>query len=404
MSIPEVLAGSRSWHVETGDALAVLRSMLDASVQCCVTSPPYFGLRNYQADGQIGLERTLQEYVARLVEVFAEVRRVLREDGTLWLNIGDCYNAYPDNRGTESEYAGKRKEMEARFPEGYGLMAPSLKPKDLCGIPWRVAFALQADGWWLRSDIIWEKSNPMPESVRDRPTKAHEYIFLLTKRDRYFWDSDAVREPHHSQSIARRNRARSGGKYRGTNGAQPKGNPHSITLALDHCLHPAGRNMLTVWRMATQPFPGDHFAVFPFELAERCIKAGTSEMGCCSRCGAPRMRRVEREPMVIRRSGRTHEKGRTRSSGTVVDPPRATTVGWSASCDCGAAGVGCVVLDPFCGAGTAGVVATHLVRRFVGIELNPEYAEMGRDRIRRGYYAPHPTDTETPLFDGAGAC
>ncbi|MBY6273924.1 MAG: hypothetical protein CW346_17265, partial [Bacillaceae bacterium] len=226
-----------------------------------VTSPPYFGLRNYGVDGQIGLESTVEEYVQTMVEVFREVRRVLRKDGTLWLNLGDSYNG---SGGAGGDYAeGGLKEGQPKYP---GRRLDGLKPKDLIGVPWRVAFALQADGWYLRSDIIWSKPNPMPESVTDRPTKAHEYVFLLAKSERYFYDADAIREPHTVDWIGRNIKSAKGNKDRNDGGkACETGNP-------------AGRNKRSVWEISTKPFPEAHFATFPPELPEICILAGTSPM------------------------------------------------------------------------------------------------------------------------------
>jgi len=247
------------------DVIDGLRSLPDQSVQCCVTSPPYWGLRDYGVEGQIGLEPSPEEYVARLVEVFREVRRVLRDDGTLWLNLGDSYNG---SGGAGGDYGPKG--LKAGQPKYPGRHIQSLKPKDLVGIPWRVAFALQEDGWYLRSDIIWHKPNPMPESVADRPTKAHEYVFLLTKQARYFYDADAVREP--------------GGVWRGTDFL-----PNSSKDAISNCSTSAtgasknnrntsertGKNKRSVWTIPTHPTPEAHFAVFPEALVEPCVKAGS---------------------------------------------------------------------------------------------------------------------------------
>ena len=184
-----------------GDALEQLRTLPEASVQTCVTSPPYWGLRDYGVEGQMGLERTPEDYVGKMVEVFREVRRVLRADGTAWVNLGDCYNAYNANRGPG---AGLNKNNHNVMPSAdRGLSCTSRKNKDLIGIPWRVAFALQADGWWLRCDIVWHKPNPMPESVTDRPTRAHEFVFLLSKRARYYYDAEAVKEPASESTHAR---------------------------------------------------------------------------------------------------------------------------------------------------------------------------------------------------------
>ena len=238
-------------QILVGDVRKRLRELPDSSVQCCVTSPPYWGLRDYGHDGQIGLEQTPEAYVAEMVDVFREVRRVLRDDGTLWLNLGDSYarngggveskmkTAHKMGVGQKAVYAAGGMQTIDKVPTGY-------KEKDLIGIPWRVAFALQADGWWLRQDIIWHKPNPMPESVRDRCTKAHEYVFLLTQSERYFYDAEAIHEE-------------ATGRTFGNIGARNT------------------RNRRSVWTVTTKPYTGAHFAVMPPELAELCIKAGSAE-------------------------------------------------------------------------------------------------------------------------------
>jgi DNA modification methylase len=286
-----------------GDARAVLVAMSDESAQCCVTSPPYWGLRDYGADGQLGLEASPDEYVSALVAVFREVRRVLRDDGTLWLNLGDSYARAPEKGGTGTPNGRNKPEM------GYTGAKPlpsGLKPKDLVGIPWRVAFALQADGWWLRSDIIWHKPNPMPESVTDRPTKAHEYVFLLAKSETYFYDADAVKEP----AV----RGHAGSRFDSGKTAAHQLGRASATPRVDD----GTRNRRSVWSIATRPFKGAHFATFPPALVEPCILAGSRP--------------------------------------------------------------GDVVLDPFNGAGTTGMVAMQRGRRYVGVELNPDYAQLAVER------------------------
>jgi DNA modification methylase len=309
-----------------GDALEQLRLLPDESIQCCITSPPYWGLRDYGIVGQVGLERTPEEYVAKLVEVFREVRRVLRADGTLWLNLGDCYHSGDrggyrnDSHRWENSHMQNMAHgthMEAVSPNR--LPQAGLKDKDLVGIPWRVAFALQADGWWLRSDIIWHKPNPMPESVTDRPTKAHEYLFLLSKQPSYYYDAAAIAEP----AVGEWNSAKS--SFASTTGTDAAliGNPRYKTRKSPNTNHPDvnrnDRNRRTVWTIPTQPFPEAHFATFPEALVEPCIAAGSR--------------------------------------------------------------VGDSILDPFCGSGTVGVVALRAGRDFIGIELNPEYIEMARRRI-----------------------
>jgi len=273
-----------------GDAIEVLGRLPSQSVHCCVTSPPYWGLRNYGVEGQIGLESSLDEFVAKMVEVFRGVWRVLRDDGTLWLNLGDSYAD-----GTRDFNSFRRDRSCVCVPNM--PVPPSFKPKNLIGIPWRVAFALQADGWYLRQDVIWHKPNSMPESAKDRCTKAHEYLFLLTKQARYFYDAVAIAEtasgtgggacfgPQTKQGQTRHDESHAhigGGilvqsrKY-----DRPKYNT---------------RNRRSVWTVATRSYPGAHFATFPPKLIEPCVKAGTSAGGCCPECGAPWQRITKEEP------------------------------------------------------------------------------------------------------------
>jgi DNA modification methylase len=298
-----------------GDVRERLADVEPGSVQTCVTSPPYWGLRDYGHDGQLGLESTPDEYVARMVGVFREVRRVLADDGTLWLNLGDSYAGSGKGAWSNDE---TRQLNRHRVKERYvptraesplaGKTPDGLKPKDLVGIPWRVAFALQADGWWLRQDIIWHKPNPMPESIRDRCTKSHEYLFLLAKSERYFYDNEAIAEQALHSSLGNVER-----KPATLRGAPKDGVSGNVPWEGDT------RNRRSVWTIATKPFRGAHFAVMPQALAEPCVLAGS----------------------------------------------RADDL----------------VLDPFTGSGTVGVVALRHGRRFVGVELNSEYAEIARDRI-----------------------
>jgi len=545
---------AQPFRILQGDALAVLRTLPSESVHCCVTSPPYWGLRDYGVAGQIGLEGTPDEFVARIVDAFREVRRVLREDGTLWLNLGDSYATRWGSR-RETGRAGLGDEARERS----GAVPEGLKEKDLVGIPWLVAQALRAPyytgtirderdriwlaamldaegcmfihkrkagqsngqgyqrqsdsygpgveiantslavverimalvgkgsicsqgpeqtdgrrkqtiyrwnlrtaecrdfvrelypylvakqqqariligcpssgeraeaahaalkllhrtgssdvdfpappsmfepGYYLRSDIIWSKLNPMPESVTDRPTKAHEYLFLLSKSPTYFYDAEAIREP----ITAAKGNARSfrgGGSYTGGNSfvnsaAKPRethGNEASATGL---------RNRRSVWTIGTQPFPEAHFATFPPALVEPCIKAGTSEHGVCSACGAP-WERVVGDKVEVE-GPRSGNKQRSIADGSEGDRPGdhlgrgvpwapsvTPTVGWRQSCKCAGGGVNpAVVLDPFSGAGTTALVATRLRRRAIGIELNPDYVAMSERRIRG----------DAPLFMG----
>lgn len=254
-----------SVRVLLGDCLDILPTLAAGSVQCCVTSPPYFGLRDYGAEGQIGLEAAPAAYIATIVAVFREVRRVLRDDGTLWLNLGDSYagsRAGPQGKLGEMADRSIASQREMRREDGKHKARLGAKAKDLLGIPWRVAFALQDDGWFLRSDIIWVKPNPMPESVADRPTSAHEHVFLLTKQARYFYDAEAIREAGTSE--------RDRGRPDGSATFERFGVNTSCGTAVD-----GTRNARNVWIIATQPFAGAHFATMPPELAERCIKAGS---------------------------------------------------------------------------------------------------------------------------------
>jgi DNA modification methylase len=253
-----------STTILVGDCVESMAFIPSGSVHCCVTSPPYFGLRDYGADGQIGLEPTPDAFVAKLVEVFREVRRVLRDDGTLWLNLGDSYSNAGTRQGDCGGISGKTNDHR-KVGSGYRQRIKGFKNKDLLGIPWRVAFALQSDGWYLRQDIIWHKPNPMPESVRDRCTKAHEYIFLLSKSPKYFFDSEAIKEPASAppkkcgpKNDATRNDGGRTGIVRGDGET---------------------RNRRDVWTISTKPFKGAHFATFPPDLIEPCVLAGSPEGG-----------------------------------------------------------------------------------------------------------------------------
>jgi DNA modification methylase len=407
-----------SVRILQGDCRQLMRELPSESVHCCVTSPPYWGLRDYGLEpvawdggwlGSLGLEPTPELYVDHLVEVFREVHRVLRTDATLWLNIGDCY-ATGAGRVGDHPGGGRQGERWAssdnKVQRGIGPMTqpnriplPGLKPKDLVGIPWRLAFALRADGWWLRSDVVWAKPNPMPESVTDRPTKAHEYVFLLAKSKRYYFDQEAVRQPHEMTPQRRPH----GHARRHPGPLLPKHKWPGMARdepGIDG--NPAGRNIRTVWSVATQPFPDAHFAVFPEGLIRPCVLAGTSERGCCSRCGAPWVRLSERAFVP---QGDVSPAKLAKASSKALDPsngwgatPRgtatSTTLGWRSSCGCvDSAPVRCTVLDPFAGSGTTGLVADQLGRDAVILELNPTYCEMARRRIERA--APLLADVRT---------
>ncbi len=408
--------------LHVGHALDVLRAMPAESVHCMVTSPPYWGLRDYGTPpvtfgdgwtGHLGLEPTPELYVAHMVEIFAEVRRVLRKDGTCWMNMGDCYAA--SGMGTQGE-TGQRAGREPRTPKKRRVCKPgmiggadnqnkalradeggrctsNLKPKDLVGQPWRLAFALQDDGWWLRQDIIWHKPTTMPESVSDRCTKAHEYIFLLTKSAQYFYDAHAIREPSSNGAHSRGNGMNpkacggspSGWDMSDSDHHQKRGRykakqNESFSAAVRHVV--SDRNKRSVWTIVPGKYPGAHFATFPPALVEPCVLAGTSAHGCCSKCGAPYARDLELNPEYSKAvpdgwSEADDPAARRMAKGAHPArlPAKHITVGWKAACDCEADVAPCTVLDPFMGSGTTGIVALKLGRRTVGIELSPEYAD-----------------------------
>ena len=396
----------QSFELLQGDCTKVLATLPAASVQCCVTSPPSWGLRDYGAGGQLKLEETTEAYISNMVLVFREVWRVLRDDGTLWLNLGDSYAGVAGNARGEGAGGGQERVKSMGFgalPKRKDLEG-GLKHKDLAGIPWRVAFALQADGWYLRQDIIWHKPNPMPESVADRCTKAHEYIFLLTKSAKYFYDSEAVKE--RGAMVAGDS---AGSSQRDTQETHGLGGGNSgINLAKQKLaaeLQEKGystRNKRSVWTVTTKPFRGAHFATFPPDLIEPCILAGTSENGQCPKCGKSWKRIMEKigvstyEKMGGKNGGykKMREEsmrrgetgvGDTRdSNGNIVwyEATPKKCVGWQPDCVCRLDPIASVVLDPFSGAGTTGLVAVQHGRRYIGIELNPDYLEMSRKRIQ----------------------
>jgi DNA modification methylase len=331
-----------------------------------------------------------------MVAVFQEVRRVLRPHGTLWLNLGDSYARDAGKGHHKPGHSGKHEYLvsapNGRSANQCDLSWPGLKAKDLCGIPWRVALALQADGWYLRSDIIWAKPNPMPESVTDRPTKAHEYVFLFAKNERYFYDADAIREPISPKTLTVHTTPRKG------TGVESAGEKLNWWMERHGGrYYPDRRNKRSVWSIATEPYPDAHFATYPTALVEPCVRAGTSERGCCPACGAP-WRRVLKKTSVIpidyagkwnaanpQASGRrmlANVHARRQAGESHDNPfPAPRTVAWTATCTHGHNPAPCTVLDPFCGSGTTGLVALRLGRRFVGIELNSDYVAMARRRI-----------------------
>jgi DNA modification methylase len=377
------------WHIVVCGSVMDGLPFADGEAQTCVTSPPYWGLRDYGEEGQLGLEKTPEEHCERMVQVFSEVRRVLRADGTCWMNYGDCYwNGGAEKRdGGHGFVDGGKKKLDAHKGRLLAAKATAdgLKPKDLVGMPWMVAFALRADGWWLRQDIIWHKPNPMPESVTDRPTSAHEYLFLLAKSPRYFYDADAIREaavepmPRHDwESRKARGEPTRQGIHAFSRAGMVSGGVGT---------NPAGRNKRSVWIVTPKPYTEAHFATFPPDLIVPCIKAGTSERGRCSKCGSPWRRVVGKATGGTIGTGKwVDPKARSVSGMTrndVVggdqfykDYRRGKTKGWKPTCKCSADTEPCTVLDPFMGAGTTIVVAEQLGRKAIGTELSPAYCDI----------------------------
>jgi DNA modification methylase len=355
-------------------------------------------LRDYGHDGQIGLEATPEAYVDRMVEVFGEVRRVLRDDGTCWVNLGDSYAGSGALAGGDEKHGGDAGCRAGWTSSGYKRHNPpsNLKPKDLVGIPWRVALALQADGWWLRQDIIWHKPNPMPESVRDRCTKAHEYVFLLTKSERYFYDAEAVSEAAKDPSGHKYERGtyramRHAAALEGTAFDGPTRSHIGNTRVNGKCVkyaagHGANKNRRSVWTVTTKPYKGAHFATMPPDLVEPCILAGTSEEGCCPHCGSSWTRVTERKKLTRPRPNdytkRQGDEGTGNACANSVAGVSVETKGWRPTCKCPEhRPVPCLVLDPFAGSGTTLAVAARLGRSGIGCELNPEYIVLAEKRI-----------------------
>ena len=389
-------------RVLTGDVFERLSELPDKSVHCAVTSPPYWGLRDYGVVGAIGLEPTFDEHLDVMVRVFREVRRVLSNDGTCWLNYGDAYNAGTTAKRPKSGDVDVGGWWNGSNDDGRRVKARDLKPKDLMMMPARIALALQSDGWWLRSEICWHKLNPMPESMRDRPTSAHEKMYLLTNSARYFYDADAVRTVAKYSSDDRKGRAsmdhksapdetRNGMRLRNDK-QRGHGRQHAGFNELWDAMpkdeqQTHGANLRNVWTFATEPYRDAHFAVMPTAIVEPCIQAGTSEKGCCEQCGKPWVRVTEpAQGGSIGQSWHDHSDDNMRGQrGTNCDGRayrRGKTSGWSPSCECAADTVPCTVLDPFGGSGTVGLVADRLGRDAILIELNPDYADMARERIR----------------------
>lgn len=383
------------------DCIEAMQLWPAESVHCCITSPPYWGLRDYGVDGQIGLEKTPEEYVAKMVDVFREVKRVLRKDGTLWLNLGDSYTTPKEGctYGTStSAFNHKDKtKTEGLQAQQFSKKCPeNMRPKNLVGIPWRVAFALQQDGWYLRQDIIWHKPNPMPESVTDRCTKSHEYIFLLTKSARYFYDNEAVKEEAdydgRNDTIMKQSGKYNDGYMPNMNGQSVHARGHERWPSKDENGVPM-RNRRSVWTVPTHSYKEAHFATFPPKLIEPCVLAGTSEKGCCAKCGAfmERVVDVGEKKQGIERGKhpsafRANLQSPQQICGGGLGIVKTTTLGFRPTCQCNADTVPCVVLDPFMGSGTTAVVAYNHGRNYVGCELNPKYCKLGRvEKAKENY-------------------
>ena len=394
-----------------GDCIAGMRTLPDGCIQTCITSPPYFALRDYSGgEEEIGQEDTVEGYVQKMVEVFREVRRILRPDGTVWLNLGDSYmSAKGCSPPPQTLGKGAADGQPKDFVPPNRKDQKGLKDKDLIGIPWRVAFALQADGWYLRQDIVWSKPNPMPESVTDRCTKSHEYIFLLSKKKHYYFDHEVIREPAALTTHARLLRGVSD-THKNVDGA-PGQPPHSMNKPRKNArafgakvqegtkrgdvgntfVDTGKRNKRSVWTITTKPFRGAHFATYPKDLIEPCVLAGTSEHGCCSKCGAPwerqvestRIARNELPPEDPRYRPNTYKGAYGEINGKGDAGYNSTkTLGWAASCKCKDAEiVPCTVFDPFTGSGTTAVVALQHGRNYIGTELNPQYIKIAESRI-----------------------
>ncbi len=470
-----------SVRILIGDVRDRLRDLPDESVHCVVTSPPYWGLRDYgtasweggdtecdhrkgplaspkstlqgytgdhvklavggmpfkevcgkcgarRIDRQLGMEPTLGEHIETMVSVFREVRRVLRKDGTVWLNYGDCYATSGTRQGDIGGSVTSSINEQRKVNGGYRPRAMGLKEKDLCMIPNRLAIALQDDGWWVRSEIIWHKPNPMPESVTDRPATAHEKIWLLTKSARYWYDAEAVRtasnwDPSNTKmpdgwdtgpgahgSVHRNGRekgARKTDKQRGHGRRHAGFNDRWDAMSKSE-QQANGANLRNVWTVPTKGFSEAHFATFPPDLIVPCIKAGTSEKGCCAECGAPWVRETEARLVPTAKAAKRgiidardyaadkNDGGANRQKDGHIPGWRRDdiTLGWSPSCKCHVMKgpisqtvgtppdpVACTVMDPFGGSGTTGLVADRLGRNAILIELNPEYAEMAQRRI-----------------------
>lgn len=381
------------------NALEALPLLPEKYINCCVTSPPYFGLRDYNVEGQLGSEElhdclgwaTKEKcgecFVCHMMQIAANVHRVLRDDGAFWLNLGDSYAG--SGKGGQSVL--KRSDNWQPNYLNNGKKPIGLKPKDLSGIPWRVALALQSEGWYLRRDVIWEKPGQMPENVDDRPTTSHEYVFLLTKNARYYYDAAAIAEPLASATITDLKQRKKPGEHNG----ETKNISKSAGLGAGPRVSGETRNKRSVWTINTEPFPGGHFAVFPRELPRTCILA-TCPLMVCSECHEPYKR------VVIKRNSKHHCRPGCGCKADQKNGKQNWQEGWQGygnfnnasivtnefkpQCDCNCGTRAGIVLDPFSGAGTTGVACRELGVDYIGIELNPEFAKMSEERIKDPYY------------------
>lgn len=443
-------------QVILGDSLELMQQLPEKSAHTCVTSPPYYALRDYSVAPTtwpevtfslfgfpitippqtccLGMESTPMAFIGHMVLIFRGVKRVLRDDGTCWINMGDSYASSGKNRTEEqasrnSTLAGSTTS-QSQILHQQSKIVDGLKPKDMIGIPWMLAFALRDDGWYLRSDVIWAKPNPMPESVQDRPTKAHEYIFLLSKSEKYYYDHHAIKTPPKESSFARWDQAvddqtrsdrvpgKTNGNMKAVGGGQfnirkKRDEDRAVYRQRCHSRRHAGfndrwdkmsteeqmsmgANKRTVWSVPTMPFKEAHFATFPEDIPATCIKAGTSQM-CCADCGTPYTRRVEQElvptPKAIKTAvidARDHgadsnDQGSNRQkdghkNGYIY---QHRTLGWLKACSCETQETKpCIVLEPFSGAGTTPMVARKLGRDYYAIEKKPEYKAISDKRLK----------------------
>jgi len=371
-----------------GDAKKQLKNLESNSIHCVITSPPYFGLRDYHADGQIGLEESLNQYINNLCDVLDEVHRVLHPSGTLWLNIGDSYagSGGPGGDFRDGKGGDTYKRQYNRNPD-------ALKKKDLCMVPSRVAMELQSRGWWLRSEIVWAKAvsfceghtgSCMPESAEDRPTNSHEKLFLLSKSKDYFYDGEAVSQPIEDMSRVGEVRGDTGHSRRDTDMANRIGEGSGV-------MKPT-KKLRDVWTFNPAIFTGAHFATYPEGLIEPCVQAGTPEKGVCSECHAPYKRKTETVSRQVgggassipedSRGAYTERQGDSQHDREGLTESQSQTVGWEPTCDCDAEAERATVLDPFSGAATTGIVALKYGRKYIGIDVNEDYNDMAKERIR----------------------